>query len=39
MAPHANEIGAVNSAVNGVAGNSNEKTPLFTVDSPNVVYT
>lgn len=38
MAPHANENGAVDSAVNGLAGTSNN-APLFTVNSPNVVYT
>lgn len=39
MAPHANGNGAVNDTVNGSASNNNEKAPLFTVDSPNVVYT
>jgi myo-inositol-1-phosphate synthase len=34
MAPHANETGT---AVNGLAGNT-DNAPLFTVNSPNVVY-
>ncbi|KAL1993667.1 hypothetical protein VTN49DRAFT_2336 [Thermomyces lanuginosus] len=36
MAPHANGSEAVNGAVNGVAS---RPTGLFTVESPNVVYT
>ncbi|CRG86042.1 myo-inositol-1-phosphate synthase [Talaromyces islandicus] len=36
MAPHANGTSAASGAVGGSAG---EKTPLFTVQSPDVVYT
>lgn len=36
MAPHANGTSAATGAVGGSAG---EKTPLFTVQSPDVVYT